>query len=69
MPRHLSTAQWFLLGGGVLALLSLILWAALPVKLVFPPYLITALFALGYGLFCLARKRRSGNGKPKDPRA
>jgi|HubBroStandDraft_1064217.scaffolds.fasta_scaffold254357_2 hypothetical protein len=69
MPKHFSTAQWFLLGGGALALLSLILWVTLPVKPALPPYLITALLALGYGLLCLMRKRQSGNGKPKDPRA
>jgi hypothetical protein len=53
MPRHFSTAHWFLLGGGVLALLGLILWAALPIKSSLPPYFLTPLLALGYGLFCL----------------
>ncbi len=69
MPKHFLMGYWFLLGGGALALLGLILWAALPVRSTLPPYLITALLALGYGVFCLTRSRESGNGKRATPRA
>ncbi len=68
MPKHFSMAHWFLLGGGALGLLGLILWVALPVKSTLPPYLITALLALGYGLFCLARSRPTGNKKSRTSR-
>ena len=52
-------ARWFLMGGGALAVISLVLWLALPVSLAFPPYLVTALLALAYGTFCF-KQGRSG---------
>ena len=54
-------ARWFLIGGGALAVISLVLWWELPIAMSFPPYLMTALLALGYGAFCLRsnRPRRS----------
>ena len=45
-------AQLFLMGGGALAVIGLILWFALPIPSMFPPYLATALLALGYGAVC-----------------
>jgi len=57
MPEHAFIARLFLIGGGVLALTGLILWLALPLKLSFPPFLITALLAMAYGIFCLERGR------------
>jgi len=69
MPKHFTMAHWFLLGGGALALLGLILWVALPVRSTLPPYLITALLALGYGLFCLTRNRPTGNRKRTNSKA
>lgn len=69
MPRYFSMAHWFLLGGGALGLLGLILWVTLPIKSTLPPYLITALLALGYGLFCLTRGRPTGNRKRRKSRA
>ena len=54
-------AHWFLFGGGALALLGLILWETLPIQPALPPYLITALLALGYGLVCLTRGRPTGH--------
>lgn len=40
------------------AIIGLVLWFVLPIKLTFPPFLLTALLALGYGTCCL-RKGRS----------
>jgi hypothetical protein len=45
-------ARLFLMGGGLLAVIGLILWFALPIPSRFPPYLATALAALGYGAAC-----------------
>jgi hypothetical protein len=52
-------ARWFLLGGATLALVGLILWFVLPIRQGMPPYLPTALLALGYGTACLITSRRS----------
>ncbi len=51
-------ARWFLLGGAVLGVASLLLWALLPVHLSLPPYFFTPLLALGYGFYCWRRARR-----------
>jgi small basic protein len=45
------------MGGGLLAVIGLILWFALRIPSMFPPYLATALLALGYGAACLWRGR------------
>ena len=50
-------ARWFLTGGGVLAVISLVLWFALPIRMSFPPYLFTAVLALAYGVVCLKSNR------------
>jgi len=52
-------ARRFLVGGGILAVTSLILWFGLPIRMNFPPYLFTALLALAYGAICL-KSNRSG---------
>jgi hypothetical protein len=62
MLERLSIARWFLLGGGVLAALGLILWIALPISAMFPPYLVTAVLALGYGEFCRRQERSARVG-------
>ncbi|MCE0498051.1 MAG: hypothetical protein LV481_08920 [Methylacidiphilales bacterium] len=62
-------AHWFLLGGGALAFLGLILWATLPVKSTLPPYFITPLLAFGYGLFCLMRSHQTGTRKRTNSKA
>ena len=69
MPRHFSMAQGFLLSGAALALLGLILWVILPVRTALPPYLVTALLTLGYGLICLGPSRPTGKRKRRDPMA
>ena len=57
-------ARWFLIGGGALAVIGLVLWRTLPITLEFPPYLATAALAVGYGAFCLRRSRSpDGGGK------
>ena len=56
-------ARLFLMGGGLLAVVGLVLWVALPIPSMFPPYLATALLALGYGAACRWRGRSPGAGK------
>ena len=56
-------ARWFLIGGAALAVIGLVLWRVLPVTMEFPPYLVTAALALGYGAFCLGGGRPGGGGK------
>jgi hypothetical protein len=64
MPEPLSMARWFLIGGALLAVIGLVLWFVLPFSSTFPPYLPTALLALGYGAACRWRNGSSGAGKP-----
>jgi hypothetical protein len=63
MSERLFIARWFLLGGGVLAVIGLILWIALPIRSMIPPYLVTTLLAIGYGGFCRRRERSAHAGK------
>jgi len=63
MSPGLFTARAFLIGGGALAVLSILLWLTLPVPMSFPPYLPTALLALVYGVICLMRNRSRGSRK------
>jgi hypothetical protein len=51
-------AQRFFIGGGVLLVVGLILWLVLPIKLGYPPFLLTALLCLIYGGVCLRQSRR-----------
>jgi hypothetical protein len=64
MPARLFMARLFLIGGGLLAVIGLILWVALPISTRFPPYLATVLLALGYGVFCWKPGLFSGARKP-----
>jgi hypothetical protein len=62
MSERLFMARSFLAAGAVLAATGLLLWWALPIRSMFPPYLVTALLALGYGAACRWRRFR-GAGK------
>ncbi len=64
MPEHRFIARLFLIGGGVLALAGLVIWLVLPIRPMFPPYLVTALAALVYGAFCLRRRSPAEAPKP-----
>ena len=63
MPERLFMARLFWMGGGLLALIGLILWLALPIPSMLPPYLATALLALGYGVACQRWGRSPDAGK------
>jgi hypothetical protein len=63
MPEHLFMARLFLTGARLLAVISLVLWLILPIPSMFPPYLATALLALGYGMACQWRGCLPGVGK------
>ncbi len=56
-------ARLFLLTGAVLAVAGLALWFILPIATLFPPYVATALLALGYGAACLRGARPPSAGK------
>jgi hypothetical protein len=60
MSPRLSFARFLLGGGIILTLVSLILWWKLPLSLSFPPFLFTALLALGFGGFELWQTRAAG---------
>jgi hypothetical protein len=62
MLKRPSFAQALVLGGSALVVLGLILWRTLPVALAYPPYLLTALLAIGYGAYEWWRKGRGRNG-------
>jgi uncharacterized membrane protein len=57
MSDHLFLARCFLIGGAVLAIAGLILWFALPISTMFPPFLATGVLALGYGAYCWSLHR------------
>ena len=42
---------------------ALILWLTLPFRSTLPPFLLTALLALGYGVYCLGPRHRPGDKK------
>jgi hypothetical protein len=63
MSEPWSFAQYLLVGGAVLLAIGLGLWWVLPVPMTFPPFLLTALLALGYGGYEWRRDRRGG-GRP-----
>ena len=52
MSEPLFIARFFLIGGGLLVVIGLILWFVLPISSALPPYLVTAVLALGYGAAC-----------------
>jgi hypothetical protein len=64
MPEHAFLARWFLIVGAALAVISLILWFALPISMSFPPYLATALLAVAYGGYCLKSRPPVRSRKP-----
>jgi hypothetical protein len=57
--QFLARLSWIL--GGALAVLGAALWFVIPIRPMFPPYLATALLALGYGTFCWRRARAAAN--------
>ena len=59
MPEDLFIARLFWIVGGVLALLGAVLWFTVPIRPMFPPYVVTALVALGYSFWCRRRAARS----------
>ena len=63
MSERLSIVRCFLLGGGLLAAIGLVLWITLPISSTFPPYLMTALLASGYGEYCRRRKSSASVGQ------
>jgi len=52
MPDRIFIARLFLISGVGLAIGGVVLGFTLPISGMFPPYLVTALLALGYGLAC-----------------
>jgi hypothetical protein len=54
MSERRFMARLFLIGGGLVAVLGVLLWFVLPIPAMFPPFLLTALLALGYGIYCIA---------------
>jgi len=62
MPERLFMTRLFFMTGGLLLVIGLVLWFTLPIPSMFPPYLATALLALGYGAYCWQsdRFRRAG---------
>jgi len=52
MREHHFLSRVFLMTGAALAVIGLILWYTLPIPSMFPPYLVTAALALGYGVAC-----------------
>ncbi len=63
MSPGLFTARAFLIGGGALGVIGVLLWLTLPVPMSYPPYLPTAVLALVYGVICLMRNRSGGHKK------
>jgi hypothetical protein len=59
MLARLTFAHCLVIGGAVLGVLGLILFWALPIAESLPPFLITALLAIGCGVFDLRRARGS----------
>ena len=57
-------ARLFWIVGGVIAVLGAVLWFTVPIRPMFPPYVVTALFALLYSAWCRSRaSRRAGSLK------
>lgn len=51
-------ARLFWIVGGVLAALGALLWFTVPIRPMFPPYVVTALVALAYSVWCRFRASR-----------
>jgi hypothetical protein len=56
MSDRVFIARLFLTSGAVLAVVGAILWFTLPIPAMFPPYLVTALLALTYGVVWNCRR-------------
>jgi hypothetical protein len=65
MPDRIFIARLFLIGGGLLAIAGLLLGFILPIAPMFPPYLVTASLALGYGIVSLRSGRPASRGVTK----
>ena len=63
MPDRVFIARLFLISGIVLAVAGLILEFTLPIPSLFPPYLLTALLALGCGVACRVQRTPSPAAK------
>lgn len=50
-------ARCFAVAGGALAVVSLLLWVILPIHMALPPYFLTPILAVGYGIWCWRRTR------------
>lgn len=61
MPEHRFIARLFWTLGAALAVLGAALWFVVPIRPMFPPYLATALLALGYGTYCWRKSRPAAN--------
>jgi hypothetical protein len=59
MLARLTFAHCLIIGGAVLGVAGLILFWTLPIAQSVPPFLITALLAIGCGIYELKRPRSS----------
>jgi hypothetical protein len=64
MPEDRFIAKSCWIAAAVLAALGAVLWFAVPIRPMFPPYLATALLVSGYGTYC-GRKARPSANRPK----
>jgi small basic protein len=64
MPDRVFIPRLFLISGGVLAVAGVGLWYMLPIPSAFPPYLVTALLALVYGVVWNCRRGGAKSVKP-----
>jgi hypothetical protein len=64
MPEDLFMARLFWIVGGVLAVFGAVLWFTVPIRPMFPPYVVTAVVALAYSAWCRRRAARF-SGPPK----
>lgn len=54
-------ARLFWIVGGALAVVGAVLWFTVPIRPMFPPYVVTALVALGYSAWCRFRASRAAS--------
>jgi len=66
MTAGFSIARFFCIAGATLALAGLVLWWMLPISLLLPPYLFTAMLAIAYGCFCWRKEERPVKEKGKE---
>jgi FtsH-binding integral membrane protein len=65
MSEDLFMARLFWIVGGGLAVLGAVLWFTVPIRPMFPPYVVTSVVALGYSAWCRRRaSRRNDSPKP-----